>query len=189
MKNKGMIFLMVFLMGVLAFAGIQYSDNQKMKRYLNKQLNERLGMLDLQAEAIHFVTGNALKEKEISKEELSEIQEALEMFRMKSLQVENVARGLNLDKEKGLHGVTHNTSRFMENRIGMLIESIGDQKALELKDEEVHILRSIHETSGEWKKETDSFTDSDKNIKRTDWVKTLIDMQDDSAHYQKIMEE
>jgi hypothetical protein len=189
LKNKGIVILVGLMAAVLVFAGIQFKDNQKMEQYLNKQLNERLGMLDLQVDTINFVTGNALEEKEISRVSLNEIQEALEMFRMKSLQVENLARGLSLDKESQLHGVTHNTARFMENRIQILMDEIGDKEKLSLHGDELSILHHIHDTSDEWKQESDTFIAVEKNIKRTDWVKTLIEMQSHSAEYQKVMDD
>jgi altronate dehydratase len=189
LKNKGMIILIALFIAVLVFAGIQFRDNQKMESYLNKQLNERLEMFDLQVDTIHFVTGKAIEEKEITRMSLNEIHESLEMLRMKSLQVENLARGLNMEGADQLHGVTHNTSRFMEHRLQKLLEEVGDKEHLTLQEDTLRILQHIHDTSGEWKKESDTFVASERKINKPDWVRTLIRMQKHSAEYQKVMDE
>ncbi|WP_421378455.1 hypothetical protein ACOJQI_13040 [Bacillus salacetis] len=188
MKNKRMAILIALLIAVLVFAGIQFRDNQKMESYLNKQLNERLEMLDLQVQTIHFVTENALADKEITRVSLNEIQESLEMLRMKSLQVENLARGLNLEGAGELHGTTHNSSRFMEQRLELLFKEMGDHEKLALQEDTLRIIRHIHGTSSNWKKESGTFLGPDKTINKTDWVETLIRMQKHSSEYQRNMD-
>ncbi|MGM0847025.1 MAG: hypothetical protein ACQEUT_18870 [Bacillota bacterium] len=189
MKNKGSIVLLGLLITVLIFAGFQFRENQKMGKYLNKQLNERLEMLNLNVSTLHFVTSGALEDKEISKESLLEIQESLEMIRMKSLQVENLARGLNLDKAGQLHSVTHNTARFMEHRIELLTNEIGDKQRLNLEEDSLRIIEQIHETSVNWEKETKSVLSSKINLNKTIWIDTLISMQKHSNDYQRVMDE
>jgi hypothetical protein len=189
LKNKGIVIMTALIIVVLIFAGIQYKDNQKMESYLNNQLNERLDMLELQVNTLHFVTGNALEDKEITRVSLNELQESLEMLRRKSLQVENLARGLNLKGASQLHGVTHNTSRFMEHRVQLLLQQLGDKDKLTLQEETLAILRHIHNTSGEWKRESDSFLIHKENINKTNWVETLVRIQNHSAEYQKVMDE
>ncbi|MGD7022371.1 hypothetical protein FZC79_16025 [Rossellomorea vietnamensis] len=189
MKNKGYIVLTGLLLFALVYAGFQFTENQKMGKYLNKQLNERLEMLNLKVNTLHLVTSGALEDKEISKESLLEIQESLEMIRMKSLQVENLARGLNLDNADQLHSITHNTARYMENRIALLTSEIGDRENLSLEGDSIRIIRHIKDTSGKWESETESFLSSKNNINKTDWINSLIMMQNHSNDYQRVMDE
>lgn len=188
MDKKTLLIFTVIIVTVLGFAGTQYQQNKQLKSYLNKQLNEKFNTMNNQVRTLDFVTGNAVKDKEIGRISLNEIKEVLSTIQIKSIELREMAKAIQPDEAVGLEGTTYNTTRFMETRLEILSDRIDSRDTLALEGDSLEIIKSINKTSSQWLKESDSFLGEEQHINDKDWIHRLLEMQKHSERYQRVMD-
>jgi hypothetical protein len=188
LKNKQKLIWALILVAALGLAGYQYSEKSAMENYLNRELNQRLGVMNNQISILHLVTENAVKEKEISRISLNEMATALEVIREESTSLHFMARDLQGNDAERMHGITHNTTKFMETRLHVLLEEIGGRNSLTLNDNALRTIDTIRETSGHWEEEHNESLSGNYHIFEKEWIDLLVKMEDHSAQYQQVMD-
>ncbi|OIJ09152.1 hypothetical protein BKP35_17285 [Anaerobacillus arseniciselenatis] len=187
MSKRTKILLITLLVLSVVFGGFQYQKNQKYETYLNSHLGESLNSLSWNVYILHEKTNQSLNADKIPKASLKQIEEVLLIIQEESNTIERLAKILYPKRANDLAGVTYNTTKFMADRINLLFEEIDSNGILYLEEHTYNILKLIRDTGKSWDIELGVFNSSTKDVNMTDWVDTILRLQQHSERYQKEM--